>query len=195
MIKHHHSDSSQVSTFLHPVNGFRGGQEKHGITPKNHMQQNLKALREKEQDNKLKKEKESIKKEDFKLAKYKEVESKVKNIKEQDYTPENPVNENFLRSGASRERVVEQNLKKKEIASEVKREKEILSSEKKPPIPRKEELLEQSLVSQNRESKNYIVQNATKDLKSIAKKGENKLAKQKDPEEFEKPEDFGKVPK
>ncbi|EFC43675.1 predicted protein [Naegleria gruberi] len=191
MIKHHHSDSSQISNFLHPVNGYRGVQEKQGIIPKNHMHQNLKALKEKEHENKLKKEKDAIKKEEFKLQKYKEVESKVKDIKAQDYTPENPVNENYLKSGANRERITEQNIKKKEIAFEVKKEKEMLANEKKPPIPKKEEFNEPVT---HRDSKNYIVQNATKDLKSIAKKGEAKVASKAVKEDFEKPEDFGRVP-
>ncbi|KAG2392126.1 hypothetical protein C9374_012378 [Naegleria lovaniensis] len=157
------------------------------------MLQNLKSLREKEHENKLKKETESIKKEEFKLPQYKEVESKVKQIKEQDYSPENPVNENYLRSGAMKERVSEQALKKKEIAIEVKREKELIQQEfKKPAIPKKEATPPQSA---QREEKNYLVQNATKDLKMMAKKGEQKLIQKKDNTEYEKPETFGRVPK
>lgn len=193
MIKHHHSDSSQVANFLHPVNGYRGLQEKKGQTPKNHMLQNLKSLREKENENRLKKENESIKKEEFKLPQYKVVESKVKHIKEQDYTPENPVNENYLKAGAMKERASELVMKKKEMAFEVKREKELLQNEfKKPAVPKKEAT---PPLNTQREEKNYLVQNATKDLKMIAKKGEQKLSQKKEGEEFDKPETFGKVPK
>jgi len=159
------------------------------------MMENYKNMKDKENENKLKKALEGKPKEEFKLAQFRDVGSKVKDV---DYYPEKPVNEHFLKSGASHNRLQEQNNKNREKAETVKKEKtEIkLAADKKPPLPKKEDI---GFVP-NREAKNFIQRNATSDLKTIARKGEQKAQSanyrtRNDIGELEKTESFGKIPK
>ncbi|KAL9658281.1 hypothetical protein ABK040_015603 [Willaertia magna] len=187
----HHQDSSQVASFLHPVNGYRGMLKQKGVEPRNHMKDNLRALKEKESENKIKKEVQaSTTKEEFKINKFKEVESKVKHLKTQIYQPENPVNQNYLKSGLSSQRQEIQQVKSKEKAEIIRKETSNIDY-KKPPIPKRDETIE---IYRPVKDKDYIKQNAKDELKQIATKNQNKLNRN-ETEEYQKPNEFGKIPK
>eukprot|EP00347_Sterkiella_histriomuscorum_P013328 403365138 len=72
-------DRTAIADFLNPVNGYRGQLELNGIKPKDHRKENLKMIKQKQEELKKKEEdRMSMKSEPFKMTKFKNVQSKVK---------------------------------------------------------------------------------------------------------------------
>ncbi|CDW80069.1 UNKNOWN [Stylonychia lemnae] len=72
-------DRTAIADFLNPVNGYRGQLELMGKKPKDHRKENLKLIKQKEEENKkLEEEKAKGKGEPWKMKKFQNIQSKVK---------------------------------------------------------------------------------------------------------------------
>lgn len=72
------NDSTQVSSFLNPVRGVRDAMERRGIIPKNHAADNVRKLREMQDENRTRKLTDSTESTaDFKMSRFRNVESVV----------------------------------------------------------------------------------------------------------------------
>ncbi|RYH12571.1 hypothetical protein EON65_37920 [archaeon] len=108
-----------IGNFLAPENGYRGHLQAKGITPKNHMKQNLKDLRVSQLKQREKKEEESrAPKELYKLSQFRNVPSKLYDGKENETSPRSPRGE-FLSRGQSEKRREELAMQRRLIRQEL----------------------------------------------------------------------------
>jgi hypothetical protein len=74
-------ERTAIADVLNPINGYRGQQELFGLVPKDHRKDNLKFIKQKQEENKKKQDEESkVKPEPFKLKKFANVPSKLSTI-------------------------------------------------------------------------------------------------------------------
>ncbi|KAL0488336.1 enkurin domain-containing protein [Acrasis kona] len=172
-----------VGEILNPANGYRGSQQRRGITPKDHTKDNLRIIKEKEALNKEKKEKEAEEKNVFKLSQFQNVGSTLsaylKNPAPRDDIPDK--NKNFLKSGEGDYRRQDKMLEAQ--ITVLKSQDPAASLAPKPSVPKKNEVLN----VKPREQKNFINENA-----KAAEKTASKPKKEEKVEEINP--NFGKVP-
>lgn len=78
MILSNRHSRTAIADILNPVNGYRGQMELSGMTPKDHRKENLKFIKQKQEELKHRMEEElKPKPEPFKLKKFQHVQSKV----------------------------------------------------------------------------------------------------------------------
>lgn len=78
MILSNRHSRTAIADILNPVNGYRGHMELSGVTPKDHRKDNLKFIKQKQEEAKHRAEEEhKPKAEPFKLKKFQHVQSKI----------------------------------------------------------------------------------------------------------------------
>ena len=166
-----------IGSLINPTNGYRGELTKKGITPKNHMRDNLKEIRLTEFKLRQRKEEKELsenRKTLFKLPQFQHVESRLYNQadssrrEEPDFDRENP---KYLTRGVS-------DLRREELAREKKMVRQELESKfahdspypedsRKAPVPRANE---QNLLPSHAQS-NFIQRNKVNAITMQPKKG------------------------
>lgn len=184
-----------IGAFLNPENGYRGHLVKQGITPKNHMKENLREIRATQQ--KLREKREEDEREVkplYKLPQFQNVAPKLYDEKENSAQRRASFDSNreFLTRGQSEARRDELARAKKSIRKQLedKLEEERLANEKpntprKAPVPRSYETAELAPPS----NKNFIQHNRIEAVANIPQRRSSV-----DSREPARHEEFGRVP-
>ncbi|KAJ1437744.1 calmodulin-binding-domain-containing protein [Ochromonadaceae sp. CCMP2298] len=186
-----------ISNFLCPANGYRGTQIRNGIQPKNHMKENMKAMRNAQLVNRDKREEESRSgKELYKLAQFKEVDSRLYEYESsQRQTGRRPSmdNKEFLGRGSAeerRERMAESN-RVQRVEMERKLEEARQYSSAKPTTPRKSGIPKAGGVLHAPSNTDFVTRNKAEAMRLEA---QARVRAGADPSRPTVHEDYGRVP-
>lgn len=176
-----------MGQFLNPVNGHRGKQAAAGIKPKNHMKDNLRAIRNAQEKHREDREESSRPKEEpFKLSQFREVNSRVWDENEQ-VTPSESQRE-YLPKGMHEIRQ-EEKIEQARLAREQLKEKmeEARYYANKPTTPRKPIVPKEQGRLARPTGADFIARNRVKAITSVPKANNDTTMNRKH-------EEYGRVP-